>query len=141
MTHKLIFPILLVFLLSACATNGDSPERLQSQLAERAQARWKYLLEGDWNEAWAFLTPGYREAMTQERYARSMSRKSVRWDGATVDRVECESAEKCDVVMRVQFATPLPGLAGNAHNEGLGTGYVRESWLRDATGWFHLPAK
>ena len=141
MTHKTVFPALLALLLSACATNGGPQDRVEADLADRAQGRWQHLLEGEWAEAWTYLTPGYREAMTQERYAKSMSRKSVRWDGATVDRVECESAEKCDVVMRVQFATPLPGLSGSTRNEGLGTGYVRESWLRDATGWFHLPAQ
>ncbi|MEJ2534633.1 MAG: hypothetical protein P8008_04015 [Gammaproteobacteria bacterium] len=53
--------------LSACAGLGKSPE---AAVLERAQARWDAVIAGNLSEAYEYLSPGYRSAVSLNAWQR-----------------------------------------------------------------------
>ncbi len=66
----------------------------EAAVRERADARWKALLAGDLDAAYAFLSPGSREVTPLVLYKVKVKVGSFR--EAKVDSVQCE-AESCQV--------------------------------------------
>ena len=106
-----------------CATVPSSPE---ATLKQRAQARWDALVKGDFNTAYGYMSPGSRSIITASEYAASM--KAGFWKSAVIDKVECGSAQSCDVSATIEYEhlgrrtkTPL-----------------RETWIREGQDWWYL---
>lgn len=114
----------MVGLLAACAAIGtQSP---QDVVRERAQARWDALVKGDFQAAYAYLSPGSREVLSEANYVAGLGRSF--WKSAKVDKVECISDAACNVDATIEYEfqgrlirTPL-----------------RESWVREGSQWWYL---
>ena len=114
----------LAVALSGCA--AVAPRSAEAIVQERAQARWDALVKGDFNAAYGYLSPGSRSVITAPDYAASL--RSGFWKAGTVEKVECGSAQLCEVSATIEYEhmgrrtkTPL-----------------RESWIRDGSEWWYL---
>jgi hypothetical protein len=114
----------VVILMSGCATT--SPKKAEELVSQRAQARWDALVKSNLKEAYAFLSPGSRAALSFEAYKASI--REGFWKSAQVNRVECASQEACEVHMTIEYEyraqrikTPL-----------------RETWIREGSDWWYV---
>jgi len=119
---------LMASLVVAC-----SPQGAQETLEERAQARWDLLLERDFEGAWAYMTPGFRETTNQYDYARDMAGRPVRWLSATVSGKNCEE-DVCKINVLVEYrAVGAPSGMGQMRLSRT----ITETWIRlDDAWWF-----
>ena len=61
--------LIIAMLLTACASNPQqTPEQ---QVAQRAEARWKHLIAKDYQQAWEYLMPSYRNLVSPQDYERN----------------------------------------------------------------------
>lgn len=97
-----------------------------------ARERWGYLIAGQLQEAYAYLSPGVREVMSFDSY-RGRTRVGT-WRSATVQSVSCSSAEVCSVAVAVGYVVPVRG-AGTFENVSL----VREQWRYQGGRWWFVP--
>jgi hypothetical protein len=84
------------------------------------------LVKGDLNAAYGYLSPGSRSVLTATDYAAGIRRGF--WKAATVEKVECRSAQSCDVSATIEYEfmgkrTKTPLL---------------ETWIRDGSEWWYL---
>ena len=114
----------LAVVLSACAT--VSPRTPEAIVKDRAQARWDALVKGDFNAAYGYLSPGSRSVTSATDYAASL--RSGFWKSAVVEKVECRSAQSCDVGATIEYE--LMGMRTKTP--------LRETWIRDGSEWWYL---
>jgi hypothetical protein len=137
---RLTFPLALALLLLAgCASTPKAPPLSPEQaVTARADQRWLALIEGRWADAYAFLTPGYREAHSLDGFKATFMGSPVRWQSAKVSTVTCEAAERCVANIAVEFELSggMPGVPRMRTTQQL-----QESWLLVGGAWHHLPRR
>ena len=122
-----------LMLLSACATSTSmNPE---SQIEERATARWEALFSGDLAGSYEYLTPAYRTSVSSLQYQRSILLKRVAWTSAKYIESACEES-LCKVKFEVGFTISgaLPGVKSYD-----GTQKIEESWVLSDGQWYFVP--
>ncbi|MDX1626139.1 MAG: hypothetical protein R3323_06465 [Wenzhouxiangellaceae bacterium] len=121
-------------LAAAALIAGCAEERPAAEIVtERAQQRWDALVEGDWQAAYAFYAPGYRQTTSAEDFGQDMRTRSVRWTGAEVESAECEET-RCEVRTLVTYEVP----SAPAQMSGMGnTRPVDETWIRVDGRWWY----
>jgi len=117
--------------LAGCA--GLAPQTPESVVTQRAEARWAYLLDGDYEKAWDLTQPGFRAVVKRDRYFRRFG-GGARWTGAQVHEVKCE-AERCTVRVRVSAKVEAPPFKGQEV-----VTYLDEVWVRDEGQWWFFQA-
>lgn len=120
---RVIVAVVAVAMLG-CA--GMAPRSAETIVKEKAQARWDALVRGDINAAYGYMSPGSRSVITATDYAASV--RSGFWKSAVVEKVECGSAQSCDVAATIEYEyqgrrtkTPL-----------------QEAWIREGSEWWYL---
>jgi hypothetical protein len=129
----------LVVLLSACAAGTPAPSADRSpeeHLSARAAARWQHLIAGEWEQAYALLTPGYREVNDFDAYRQTMRERKIDWTAAHVTGVECESESRCTVRVRMEYSV-IGGIPGVRDMSSVRTS--AETWLKLGKDWYFLP--
>jgi hypothetical protein len=124
-----------LLLLSACATSTSvSPE---SQIEERANARWEALFSGDLAGAYEYLTPAYRTSVSSLAYQRSVLLKRVVWTSAKYVESACVESI-CKVKFEVGFTISgaIPGVKSYK-----GTQKIDESWVLIDGQWYFVAPK
>lgn len=114
--------------LAGCAGLSDAGKTPEQIVSERVEARWKALLAGDFEKAYSFTAPSYREAVGFERY-KAQAGSAVNRQGAELVKVECES-ERCEATVRIDFTLPLRQRDGVQHT------HVVERWVSEKGGWW-----
>ena len=114
-----------VLAVAACSC-AIAPRAPEAVVKEKAQARWDALVKGDTNAAYGYLSPGSRSVITAADYATSL--RAGFWKSAMVEKVECGSAQSCDVSATIEYEhlgrrTKTP---------------VRETWIREGSEWWYL---
>jgi len=131
---------LLLPLLVACAGSGSStraPLTDEEQLQTRSVERWQLLIGGKADQAWEYLSPGYRSTRSREEYVVKMSGRSVTWQGAEFDSLKCHvEARFCEVAVKVRFQVVSRQIG--VGQIGADT-YVTERWVKVGGAWFHVP--
>ena len=113
----------LAIALSSCAAVAP---RSETVVKERAQARWDALVKGDFNAAYGYMSPGSRSVTTAADYAAGLRRGF--WKSAVVEKVECGSAQACDVSATIEYE--FSGMRTKTP--------LRETWIRDGSEWWYL---
>lgn len=129
--------------LAACAGGGGSATRpddaasgAPAALERRAVERWQLLIEGKPEEAYEYLTPGYRSTMGRQEYTRSALMGAIKWNSVAWRDAECSSADACKVRLQVGYSVRMSG-AGDVPSINM----QEESWLLTGGQWYFLPAK
>lgn len=128
----------LVLVVAGCAGAPATVQTPEDRVAQRAQARWDHLLQGRWDDAYGYFTPGYREANSLETFQRSMLGRRIRWASAQLQGVECESAERCIASVEIDFEL-IGGMPGVPQVES--SRLSPEVWLRLDGEWYFLPQR
>jgi hypothetical protein len=118
-----------MWMLSSCAGMDSGSMDAATQVRERAEQRWQYLLKGQLDEAYAYLSPGSRERVTVAYYKGSL--KPGMWRDAKVTGVDC-AADVCKVQVDVSYLYMRP----NVKYESVRT--LDESWVNDGGQWWYL---
>ena len=105
-----------------------------SGVDKRAQERWNLLIAHQAEKAYDYLTPGYRQTITREKYAAQRNDVAVKWKGARVTGRNCE-ADSCSVTVMIDALVPMPGVSQN-HATSLPT---EERWIKVSGNWYYLP--
>lgn len=100
----------------------------QIHVNDRATARWKALLAGDFAKAYTFTTSVFQKSTTKEIYVAGLS--NAQWHGAEVLTVTCESDVKCIARVRVDAKVVIPRTTMNKI-----TTHVDEVWLLEDGQW------
>jgi hypothetical protein len=118
--------------LAACGTAVKKDDG--AAVEARAVERWNYLIAHQAEKAYDYLTPGYRQTITREKYAAQKNDVAVKWKGAHVTGRNCE-ADTCTVMVMIDALVPMPGLSQD-HPTSLPT---EEHWVKVSGNWYYLP--
>ncbi len=118
-----------LLVLSGCAIKPKTPEEL---VAQRAHARWQAQLRGDFQAAYAYLSPGSKAVVSPDLY-RARTGGAVAYKDVEVASVRCETSEKCIATIRVRYE-PI----AMRQRIGIIESYLDETWLFDAGQWWFL---
>ena len=151
---KAIYRLLpLMLALAACKTTpradtasaGSESETAVSPTAaaaeipveQRAVKRWELLVAGKPEDAYEYLTPGYRQTRNKEDYTQLILNRPIQWTGVSYLDKLCESADACSVKVKIKFKldSPIPGV-GVIHSENP----QQEQWIRSDGQWYFLPS-
>ena len=111
------------------------PTQAQGEkIGQRAVLRWENIINKKFDDAYAMLSPGYRQTHDKKEYAEIIGNRPVRWTKATYVGHECESADVCTVRVSIEFSVLMPSV-GLVKSENV----VVEKWLRVDSEWFFFP--
>lgn len=118
--------------LAACA----APVRKDDGAAVEARAmeRWNYLIAHQAEKAYDYLTPGFRQTVTREKYASDKNDVAIRWNSAKPGGHRCDG-DTCVVTVLVESLVKLPGI-GKPQPASLPS---EERWIRISGTWYYLP--
>lgn len=122
-----LFIMGLLMGLSGCGS--PLPEE---EAGRRALERWQALIQGDFEKAYGYLSPGYREVTSFTIY-RSHIGEAVRWKDATLEGISCADTV-CDVTITVNYQYTAPPVG-----EYKGEKFLKEKWVRVDDKWWFLP--
>ena len=128
MKTNLIALILAAATLSGCAIFDNRPP--EQVVADRAQERFDLLMQGEFEKAYRYATPGYRATNTVDQYAADFGGVSM-WLEAEVGEVSCPLLEEvlvCDVVTLISYNAPRMGYVQ--------TTQVPERWIKVENSWY-----
>lgn len=133
------FFALIALVLGGCASAPGTRAGTAAEPEVRAIERWNFLIAGQAEKAYDYMTPGRRGAETREAYAQRMNNRPVRWQEAILMRKECEQPDSCRVILQLNIAVPMPGMGGTTPS----LSFAQEAWVRAKDGqWYYLgPAK
>lgn len=123
--------IALVALLAACASPPAAVAPEQS-VRDRANLRWKALLDADVKGAYELTPPSYR-ALTDLRGYRTRYGSGGGWVAAEAVRVDCEP-QKCNATIRIRYRPLLGQRIGDTM-----TTHVVETWVQEEGQWWFFP--
>lgn len=123
--------------LAGCASEavkkGDSTD---GGVAERrAVERWGFLINGQAEKAYDYLSPGYRATKNREEYAKEMGNRPIRWSKVTPSSKTCSKPEVCVLGLQVDYSARLPGVGKTVES----IGFVQETWVKVKGKWWLLP--
>ena len=128
--NNLFIVIGLSFLLSACS----EPRTPEDIVAERAQARWDAMVARNFETAWEYYTPGFKEKTEASSFRTRMDQRPIRWDAVRVTQVECAEENKCQVSALITYsAVGAPGVLADMQVERNNV----ETWIQIAGQWWY----
>ncbi len=115
--------------LAGCAAVG-TPKTPEETVRQLATQRWQALLAGDFEKAYEFAVPSYRQLKTAAYYRNKRLGTPVKWIAVEVINAECE-AVKCEVRIKLESKPIVPfGLQGNM------IGGIDEVWVLEDGRWW-----
>jgi len=100
----------------------------------RATERWNLLIAHQAEKAYDYLTPGFRQTITREKYASDKNDVALRWKSAKVSGHSCD-ADACTVTVLIDAQVRMPGI-GQAQATTMPS---EERWVRIGGNWYYLP--
>lgn len=129
--------IFLVTVLSLSACSVLQPKTDEERVFYLAEKRQAALLKHDFDKAYTFMSPGYREVNSIPRFTAD-NQGAYSLVSTEVDKVICED-DACKVYVKIEFdARVLMGSMGRPSAETMVLPRVnRETWVRlDNKWWF-----
>ena len=118
---------LVLLNLTACST----PEPLSVE--ERAQQRWDHVVAREFEQAYEFFSPGYRETTPLHEYMIDALSRPVRWLNAEVIGASCLE-DVCRLSVEVTYQ---PAVGPGPLRQLRPTRTIEERWIRiDGVWWY-----
>lgn len=116
--------------LAGCAdkTNPDNVDR-------RSVERWNFLIAHHGEQAYDYLSPGFRSTQDRETYATTMNNRPLQWKSAKFKHKECDG-DRCKVDIDVTYLLIMPGAMTKPVES---TSVQSETWILVNGEWFFLP--
>lgn len=130
------FSVLLLTMLlltTGCAIFGSVDRQSDEYIAERATQRWKALVDGDFKEAYAFESPGYRKAKSLD-YFRKQFGGWVAWTGASVMHVKHKADQLAEVRIHLEFES----FQRQTESMQKDASYFNEKWIYIDNDWWYV---
>lgn len=123
----------MLLVIMALALVACQPATQEETVESRAAARWELVLARDFEAAWEYMTPGFRQTTNRFDYARDMAGRPLRWLSAEVSGKECEE-DLCKIKILVGYqAIGAPAGMGQMRLSR----EIEETWIRlDGAWWF-----
>jgi hypothetical protein len=145
--RRLLTAAIMIIALAACATanrsqksgadaigaDPDSPSTPDA-LERRAVERWQFLIDGQPDKAYEYLSPGFRTTVSQREYARNAFTNTIKWNSVTWRAAECATADACEVQVLIGYSVRMAG-AGDVASINL----QKENWVKVDGEWYFLP--
>ena len=119
----------LVGILSACSSLQQAALSDEDIIRERAQERWNALVDLNFDGAYVYETPAFREVYSQRAY-RGRFGSSVRWTDASVRSVTVDG-DSAEVMVTITYVTLDP--VGRPFTNDRP---IRELWVRSEGEWW-----
>lgn len=103
----------------------------QMQVRDRANARWKVLMAGEYAKAYPFATAKFRKDVTEATFLTQFSLKPQWLEGTEVVAVTCATDTSCVARVRVELKMVLPRT-----NLTKITTHVDEAWVLEDGQWW-----
>lgn len=126
----------LTFPASAAISDNGSTGEAEDVVTQRAKARWQALIIRDVNQAYTYLSPGYRLATPLRQYRGQIGGK-VRWKDVAIKSVQC-AQRFCDVNLNITYGI---NVATRGVPEQQVTTLLKEKWVLVDGQWWYLPKK
>lgn len=114
--------------LAACSTM--TPANPEDQVKLRANARWKYMVAKEFDKAYPYSTPAFRQVVSPDSF-RGRFGPAVVWVSAEVASVKCPEPEKCIANIRLEYTPLMMRSKGAVFNT-----YFEETWLLEDGQWW-----
>ncbi|MDJ0655291.1 MAG: hypothetical protein QNJ40_14100 [Xanthomonadales bacterium] len=135
--YKKLLLGLMVLAASGCAVTPQGPQSPE----DRAKAKWDAIVVGDYAGAYVYYSPGYREAVSEEQFVATMSRRTLALTDALIHQTKDCDDEVCTVGISVGFRITT-GVSGiSRENPFESRQIVWEDWIRTEKGWFFVPER
>lgn len=123
----------MLLVITALVLVACQPATEEETVESRAAARWELVLARDFEAAWEYMTPGFRQTTNRFDYARDMAGRPLRWLSAEVAGKECEE-DLCKIKILVGYqAIGAPAGMGQMRLSR----EIEETWIRlDGAWWF-----
>ena len=136
-----LLPLMILALLSACAslTPQDTDAWRDSQrakLKERAEARWKALITGDYAAAYEYLSPDHRVVVSLQQF-RGKFGGTIAWRMAIAKDIKYDSPTVATVMVAVTYRYSGPLGGGEIETGRL----MAEKWLYSGGEWWYISAE
>ena len=118
--------------LAGCASVQESG-RPEQVVQARVEARWAVLLKADFEKAWEYTRPEYRQKVEQANYRNQFGNPGV-WKRAEVVKVACPAASQCLATIRLTTQTIAPGFIATLPET---TTHYEEEWVREEGRWWY----
>lgn len=125
--------LLAAVALSGCTTAVKKDDATVVQ--ERAIQRWNLLIAHKAEQAYDYLSPGYRSTQPRDAYAKIKNSSPVRWESVKPLDNKCDG-ETCTVRLVITSKVVLPQLEGHDVES---QSPVTERWLKSDGQWYFLP--
>lgn len=139
-TLALAVMALCTVLSVGCATTSSegasgSRKGMPKAIEDRAAKRWELLIAHKAEDAYDYLTPGFRQTKRRDQYANEMNNRPVGWKAAHLMNKECNE-DTCNLRFEIEFSVRM-----NAAMTGPVTSVsvIGERWLKIDGEWFYLP--
>ena len=122
--------------LAACAPQQAKPGKHDegAVVEQRAQERWNLLIAHKAEKAYDYLSPGFRQTISREKYAQQKNDVALQWKAVHVVGHSCDG-DTCDLNINVDVTAVMPGIGKPAP----ATVPTLEHWIRLNGNWFYLP--
>ena len=122
--------------IAACALTGcESNETLE----ESVNARWQGIVENEYEKAYQYYSPGYKEIESLDGFKVRMStaKLNMEWHKGTYQSETCATEDACEVSVEVVYSYKFSkrSLGGV---ENIPT-KLKENWIKVDGKWFHVP--
>jgi hypothetical protein len=107
-------------------------------LEARSEKRWQHIIAGEFEKAYTYLSPGYRQTRALDQYVENLANRPVRWTEADYEDQSCSSEDVCTVKVMIKFNMDMP-VTNVGRVESLD--YLEEKWLRVDGVWYFLPTQ
>ena len=102
----------------------------------RAISRWEMLIDKRYEDAYAFLSPGYREVRPIDDYVKVMRGRPVQWTRVHHKASKCEP-DSCIVDIEVHAQLEMPVMrVGTVDTLAV----LNENWILSEGEWYLVPA-
>lgn len=123
----------LLYFLTACTLPVKETKTDTEILQQRARARWESLIRQDWQSAYSFEPPAYRETYNLAHF-KSRYGTSVSWKTIKIKAVELKTEYDIATVrldLGYQFLMPGAGVTKS-------TKPLVERWIKKNQQWWYL---
>jgi len=129
--------VLIAIVPVACVNNPlakkDSPP-VNAGLESRVLARWDALMNKDYEQAYALLSPAYRKLFSLKHYL-SETGTTVKWVSVQVNDIRF-TGKRAEVYLSLDYQLSLPMDEGD--DFGTMQTNVTEVWLWNEGDWWHV---